>query len=173
MNPSSIYQKNHRRKNGGQPSQKRFGHACLVVGALIAIVAISGLVEDPLSSALIDSPNDRKDPQVSFVAIFDNQAFQDSSDCLPPGFEEEVFASDCFLGVQVSETKNVIAFLDEENPSVSFAMCSSLLEEKGWTKIEGGQAHMASFVKKGGEYTWLFLSCAPVGGETSVLVQLT
>jgi len=111
--------------------------------------------------------------QVSLSSILSDQDLHNDSSSLPNDFGKELFALDAFFDVRVSEEGGVIGLLSHGSLEEVTTFCEAELIEHGWTKVESGYAACASFVKTQGSYTWLFMSCIEVCGDTSILISLT
>lgn len=92
-------------------------------------------------------------------------------DDLPPGFEEEVLSLEGFTDVRVGAKGTVVGFSSPDPPAELFAALSSRLEERGWQAVSSGSDVCGSFVKEGGAYSWVMVSCVNAGSVTSVVVQ--
>lgn len=108
----------------------------------------------------------------SLASVFAQQEYCGDFDRLPKGFEEELFPLDLFYDVRVSGKGGVIGLLSHSSIEEASGFCESELVRRGWTKVESGHEACASFVKTQATYTWLFMSCVEINGDTSVLVSL-
>lgn len=90
---------------------------------------------------------------------------------VPLGFEEEVLTLEGRSEVMAAADGTVVGFVEDGASSEVFGDIESELGERGWAKVDSGVEGFASFFKSGGKFTWAFVSCVPVGGATSVVIQ--
>ena len=89
---------------------------------------------------------------------------------VPEGYVEEVLDTAKLQSVKVAHDGAVVGFCMEDDAQEAFEKLAGQLEEKGWTLVESGQSSCGSFVKQGGRYGWLFVSCTDVGSKASAVV---
>lgn len=90
---------------------------------------------------------------------------------LPEGFETEVLDLSQAEGLRVAAEGTVVGFLLQGDASKAFSQMSEQLTSRGWSSVASGRPNCGSFVKSGGDYTWLFVSCTQVGDAVSAVVQ--
>lgn len=91
---------------------------------------------------------------------------------VPEAFAREAFGIGGFDEALASEDGTIVGMVGEGRADETFIRLSSELADKGWTPVESGQAHVGTFVKTGGAYGWLLLSCSEAGGLVSVVAQV-
>ena len=90
---------------------------------------------------------------------------------VPAGFEEEVLSLEGRSEVMAAAGGTVVGFLEDGPADAVFDAIEEDLAARGWAEVESGVAGCASFVKEGGRFTWVFVSCVAVGDTTSVVIQ--
>ncbi|MEY8460314.1 hypothetical protein AALA69_04190 [Eggerthellaceae bacterium 24-137] len=65
-----------------------------------------------------------------------------------------------------------IGFSMSEGPSAVCSWLADQLAERGWALAKMGVEGSMTGVKEGGRCTWLWFSCAAVGGRTCVVMQV-
>lgn len=90
---------------------------------------------------------------------------------VPAGFEEEVLSLEGRSEVMAAAGGTVVGFLEGGPADAVFDAIEEDLAARGWAEVESGVAGCASFVKEGGRFTWVFVSCVAVGDTTSVVIQ--
>lgn len=76
---------------------------------------------------------------------------------------------DC-KNVKIDSSEKIVGFSLSSEPKECFDLLKNNLLSKGWSFVESGSSSSASFYKENGKYTWLFLNCVYVGGETSIVL---
>ena len=94
------------------------------------------------------------------------------SDMVPENFSKEVFdVSNIAVGkIRSDKSGNVVGFSLSSGVFESFNLVKNQLLNNGWNFVESGSSSSASFYKSEGQYTWLFVNCISVGGETSIVL---
>ena len=94
------------------------------------------------------------------------------SDSLPENYFNEVadFSKIDVTNIRVDKTGNVVGFSLHTGEIESFNLVKNQLINNGWNYVESGTLSSASFYKNEGKYTWLFVNCINVGGETSIVL---
>lgn len=103
--------------------------------------------------------------------VYPDGAVSNELALLPEGFQEEVLPLSGREGVQVGAQGSIVGFIERADAPSAFAALAAELEDAGWTKIESGREDCGSFVKNGGRFTWLFVSCTWSGESTSVVIS--
>lgn len=122
-----------------------------------------------------------------FVALFAFNYFQKTwelkelieteekyNDSLPDGFREEVIDPEKLdaQNLKVGIEGKVIGFIVKAYADEVSEVFRNLLKSGNWKETESGNKLETTFTKKDGEYNWLYLSCSPMGKETSVVITL-
>lgn len=96
------------------------------------------------------------------------------SDSIPQNYLDEVInpASINANDVKVDKSEKIVGFSLSDDAECSFARVKNVLVDKGWKNVESGSSTSSSFYKDEGNYSWLFLNCISVGGETSVVLTV-
>lgn len=141
----------------------------IIFVAVVCVVAIDRVLQDdPLFSLSEDGGSP---PSISLKTVLGEAETSDMSSILPDDFEREVMSLADRDAVRVSEGGGVVGFRAEDQVEGVFEECASRLAERGWARIESGNELFASFIRAEGPYTWLYLSCVPIAGGTSVVIQ--
>lgn len=90
---------------------------------------------------------------------------------VPSTFLEEVIDVSNCSAVYVNNDGSIVGFSKVEPAQQTFLEIADELRSKGWVFVESGSRLAGSFVKSSGRYQWVFVSCTPVSGQTSVVVQ--
>ena len=110
--------------------------------------------------------------QISFTKVLEGASRSDKRASLSTDFEREVMSLVDFKDVQVAGDGKIISFYSSRPCDAVLKMCCERLADNGWSWVESGEDRFVSFLKTDGLYTWLYLSCTEVAGETSVVMQL-
>ena len=94
------------------------------------------------------------------------------SDSLPENYFDEVadFSQFEVKNIRVDKSGDVVGFSLPAGAIESFNLIKNQLINNGWNYVESGSSSSASFYKDEGKYTWLFVNCINVGGETSIVL---
>ncbi len=143
----------------------------LAIG-IAAVLVIEGLYQAGLHQGGPEGANGNADGRISQMQVmFADQALPHAA-APPKGFEEELLSPESTGAVLVSSNGRTVGFTIRKDPQSAFEAFKEELCAKGWASIPSGQGASSSFVKAAGTYTWAFVSCVEVSGETSVVVQL-
>lgn len=94
----------------------------------------------------------------------------DAAAQLPDGFQEEVLDVGSRAELRVGADGSVVGFTEQGNAAEVYSALKQDLEGRSWREAESGRDDCGSFVKDGGSFTWLFVSCVQVGDAASVVI---
>lgn len=149
----------------------------ILAAVLFCVVAVDGVLEAVPGSvaresavALAQGPSESsngEDTRELFDAFGSSVPDAASAETV----ERELFSLADKKDVRMTDEGDVVGFVVDDDADVAFERLSRELEEKGWSRIEGGHAGAAGFAKDGGECVLCTVSCLNVAGSTSVVVQ--
>ena len=152
--------------SGGHPALRRLLAAALLIAACVgACVAVPAVLDGPHAGAV---------EKLRLALTFGDAgsaSVPGTDEQLPEGFQEEVLSLEGRKDVRVGAGGQVVGFVERADPQEAFAALSAELEAGGWAAIDSGRDDCGSFVKGGGRFAWVFVSCVRVGEATSVVVS--
>ena len=173
-----------RRRHGASRARPRLSQGRRAIRAVFALAAalfgivavdgsleaIPGQVARESAVALAQGPSESSSGEDD-RGLFD--AFEPSVPDVASAetIERELFSLADKMDVRMTDEGDVVGYVDDDDADVAFERLSRDLEEKGWSRIEGGHAGAAGFAKDGGECVLCTVSCLEVAGSTSVVVQ--
>ena len=153
----------------------------IVVLLFVMLQAISGISNDTKAFKLTDVSQSKLNTYIEDDGSFNaSEAGKDllnipeltSKEHLPVSINSEVLDLSNRQDLRVSENRDLLSFIENLNPTSTYACLKRELESKGWESIESNSDVMGTFIKGSGEYRWLSLTCIEQGNQTIVLMQL-
>lgn len=162
-----------RRLRRRRSQSRRCLFACGVIALMFIVLALAGVLPEHFRSLkagigaaqAIVSDNDAEASDV-----FDDLENARKRD-IPSMFNEEVVDVSGYPTVFVNDDGSIIGFSRVEPARQAFSSIADELRSKGWAFVESGSQLSGSFVKSSGRYRWVFVSCVPVSGQASVVIQ--
>lgn len=141
------------------------------VGALGELVHdpveyIGGMDEGGISARKIVEGGD---PSVVLLRV--EEAAKAGSVEAPVWFATEVGVPSDFRDFRVDSSGEVVGFVVDGEPREVMSALGERMVEAGWSMVSLGGVEGATFMKEGGECTWLLVSCVQVGDATSVVFR--
>lgn len=149
----------HRAKSG-----KRLKRACRVLVLLVGFALVIEGVCRPPQTGVVEEVG-----RLATVDFVSQERGAETS--VPQTFEDEVLSLAGYHDVHVGAGERVVGFETDGQPDAVFSILSERLANRGWMPVESGLGTGGTFVKRGGVYVWIFVSCMGVGDGTSVVVQ--
>lgn len=96
------------------------------------------------------------------------------SDSIPDEYSNEVINVNELKvhSLKIDKSEKVVGFSMDLEADKCFEIIKTMLASKGWTYVESGSSSSASFYKESGTYSWVFVNCIFIGGETSVVLTV-
>lgn len=154
----------------GSP-EKRFRRAIAIVASLFLIVVLSGKLVSCDKSVHAEATHTQI--RLSWESLWAEPEETLSEEEVSSSFSQEVFPLEEYYQVKVSGAGSIVGALAKESPTCVFESCSQKLRAKGWTPVASGHENVATFIKEGGDYSWLALQCFRVGDSTSLVIQVS
>ena len=150
---------------------RRFRLACVVVGAVAALLIACSVLEASAQCGAVGGAAAAVSA-ASFDAAMggENDAFAAPAS-VPESFEEEFFPLSGLGGARWSSDECVVGWCEQGTADEALSKLADQLAAKGWVTVASSNAACRSFSKSGGVYRWAFASAAQVGGESSVVLQ--
>lgn len=114
-----------------------------------------------------------EEPITDMLSAFlgeDDGLLADFSSELPAAFSEEVISPREQDAVAVSDGEAVVGIMRPGVATEVFDEVAAELADNGWVRVESGQERASTFLKEGGRYTWLVVSCVEVDGLVGVTI---
>lgn len=96
----------------------------------------------------------------------------DESQGLPDGLADEVGCLPAYRDLRVGADGSVVSYVVDGDASDISEALRTHMEGKGWARVPLGGVEGATYVKEGGEYTWVLATCTQVGDATSVVLGI-
>lgn len=164
--------------------KKRLIGAVAIVGVLVAAVPSIGIARETVdwgalvarsSSTLAEQCFDEslaeEDAIYGAAQLFGVSDVDAGTEAIPPEFKQECLSLAGCQGVLSAEEGSLVGFVVDDEPVEAFDDVERELCERGWGLVESGSDTQATFLKDGGCYRWLYVSCIVAGGKTSVVIQ--
>lgn len=136
--------------------------ALVVVLVLILAIGLSRLGDGSVSSGVID-----------IVGVGEELAYGAYEvESFPPWFEDLLFPASDAAEMYASEKDGLFGMTLPGSVDDVFPFVRSCMEDRGWLCVESGLEGCATFLRETGDPSWALISCAPVGDEVSVVVNV-
>lgn len=90
---------------------------------------------------------------------------------VPDGFADEVGFLPGARSVRASDGGAVVGYVVDGAADDVMGQLTAQMEGKGWTAVPLGEVEGATFMKSGGAFTWVLVTCTQAGSSTSVVAR--
>lgn len=98
-------------------------------------------------------------------------SFEVGVEVLPKGFEDEIGLLPGGHDVRANDDGSVVGCVVGKTEKEAYQMLVDHMEQKGWSAVPLGIENGATFMKEGGNFTWVLATCTQVGNETSIVYR--
>ena len=91
---------------------------------------------------------------------------------LPASMKMEIIDLSNKSDIRLNATEDVLSYVENLDAEKAFSNLKEKLINKGWTYIESNSDVIGSFIKKGGIYNWLSVSCIEQGQQSIIVIQM-